>query len=129
MDRRRLVEGDPAGDMAVAPALAWAKEVRAARRCDLGACTTGELKSFWAAGRRRAPKRWADTKGPIDVVRLTLRRIGWTWPSPWVFKDEKGTGLDVRVATPRLLEWNLRQSQRRCLEHRVSSRMGKRGWQ
>ena len=129
LERRRLLEGDPAGELAAAPILEWAKEVRAARRRDLGACSGEELAAFWEASRRRAPKRWADSRGPVDVVRLSLRRLGWSWPTPWTMRSDQGTGLDVRTATPKLLEWNLRQTHRRQLEQQVCKAMARRGWE
>ena len=60
MKRRRLVDGDQAEEWAAAPVLEWAKEVRAARRRDLGACTWSELATFWDRCRRRAVSRWSE---------------------------------------------------------------------
>ena len=74
MARQRLVDGDQAAAMAAEPILEWAKEWRAMQNREAGACTRGEMVSFWQASQARATKRWVDTRGPADVVRLSLRR-------------------------------------------------------
>ena len=35
-------------------------------------------------------KRWAEVRGPSSVAQLSMVRVGWTWCSPFTFKDDLG---------------------------------------
>ena len=129
MARQRLVDGDPAAELATAPIVEWAKEVRAMHHRAKGALTRGEIATYWQAAKARKVKRWADTKGPADVTKLSLERINWQWSSPWMFKDERGLELDMTIATPALLQWHLAASRRRQLEVQVGKALATRCWQ
>ena len=129
MNRQRLVDGDQATALAYEPVLEWAKEIQAMHRRDIGACTRGELSEYWLAARSRKTRRWADVTGPIDATWLTLRRLQWTWLSPWLVVDDKEMEIDLTLASTRLLRWHLQQSSRRQLEAQVSKQMQQRGWQ
>ena len=129
MARQRLVDGDPAAELATAPIVEWAKEVRSMHHREKGALTRGEIATYWQAAKARKVKRWADTKGPADVTKLSLERINWQWPSPWMFKDERGLELDMTIATPALLQWHLAARRRRQLEAQVGKALATRGWQ
>ena len=95
MARQRLVDGDPAADLAMAPILEWAKEVQATKRHQPGACSAGELARYWKAAQtrwgqemgrhqgayRRHPAQFAqvamDMAYPIDIQKPT-RASSWT---------------------------------------------------
>ena len=114
--RQRLVDGDPAADIAAAPIVEWVREVHDMRRHVPGAIAFGDMAKFWQAARVRKVKRWADAKGPTDAIRLCLQRWGWAWPTPWTFTTEQGIDLDLLTASPQLVRWHLRQTCRRQLE-------------
>ena len=128
MAKQRLVDGDPAADLAAASILEWVKEVQAMRRHEPGALPLKDLAMYWQAAKTRKVTRWVDTRGPADVIRLSLLRWGWAWPTPWSFVNEQGVELDIMVAFPALVQWHLRQTCRRQLEEQVSKAMAKRGW-
>ena len=47
---------------------------------------------------------WKRIKGPGTAVLLSLRRIGWTWPAPQVFRTGAGVLLDLRSQAPMLVK-------------------------
>ena len=87
------------------------------------------MATYWQAAKARQVKRWADTRGPADVTKLSLDRISWQWLKPWAYLNEQGMELDLTIATPALLQWHLAASRRRQLEAQVSKAMAARGWQ
>ena len=127
--RQRLVDGDPASELAIEPILEWAKEAKAMHRRDDGACTRAELALYWQGACKRNTKKWCNARGPADVTRLSLHRLGWSWPKPWVLANEQGLEFDMTAASLPLLRWQLRETGRRRLEQQVAKAMQQRGWQ
>ena len=128
MYRQRLVGGDMASLIAAEPILEWAREAQAMSRAQAGSLTRGELTTIWLAGNKRRVTRWADTKGPVDVTRLTVQRHRWQWTAPWLMVNDIGHELDLTVASPRLVKWHLKESIRRQQEAKVGKDMATKGW-
>ena len=64
-----------------------------------------------------------DARGPVDAARMTLRRLGWTWPSPFVFSDAEGHRLEVGRHPPVFFERCLKDTVRRQLEMQLASKL------
>ncbi len=67
-------------------------------------------------GSKQANAAWRSIKGPLAATALTLARIGWTWPRPFVWKDDRGIEIRVTASTPAALTDLLCEGHRRALE-------------
>ena len=126
--RRLLIEGDCTAGAMGAPLTAWVAETWATQRHHPQAATPGELQASWEAGEERAVRRWSDVRGPIDAIRLTLRRLRWSWDGPWDWYDDRGATLDLRQISPRLMRQLVEDAVRRGLERKVGDRLRNQGW-
>ena len=89
-----LTSGDPTARASVAAACRWAKEVWLAARREHRAAALGTLSSWWGAAiGAGGPKTWRSAKGPLGTALMELRRITWSWPSPFKFRNELGQDL------------------------------------
>eukprot|EP00973_Karenia_brevis_P040604 5615831-Karenia_brevis.AAC.1 len=65
--------------MAVAPAIAWAKEVWRAVTAQPGnSYNLGELCRLWNGAQPQNATTWARCRGPMSAAVLSFRRIGWS---------------------------------------------------
>ena len=62
---------------------------------------------------------WGNANGIASVARLELERIGWAWPVAFVFRDEKGNDIDLRMTGLELAAQHLKEGYARALERRV----------
>ena len=111
LTRLLAFHGDPTAGMAVAASVRWAREVWAAAAGSPDALGLTWLRGYWQewheAGGRRT---WRTAKGPLDVVHLELRRVGWTFTSPFAYTDGKGDEVTLTLTSPKRVEQMLRQS-------------------
>ena len=98
-------------------------------RQQAGCLSRGEMAEYWSKGQQRQTSRWANSKGPVDVIRLTLKRLHWTWPRPWVFCTDLQQELDLTMATPRLVKWHIKEAIRRLGEQAVSKDFASKQWE
>ena len=59
----------------------------------------GTMAARWAgalgAHGQDKPSSWRKATGPIGTAALELGRIGWTWESPFTFKDPAGAEIEL----------------------------------
>ena len=82
-------------------------------RCMVGGCTTG----LQAMGGGR---------GPIDVVRLSLHRLGWSWPRAWEFRSSAEETYNAGTMSPALIRLQLPAAAKATLERQVARGEGKK---
>ena len=59
-------------------------------------------------------------RGPLGAAFLTLRRIGWTWPRPFVFASVAGHEYSLIEVTPRFVQDALLADWHASLEQHVA---------
>ena len=127
--RRLLIEGDASTSAMCSPLVAWTAELWAAQAGRPGAIHLGELLASWQAGERRNVQRWSSARGPVDAVRLTMRRLSWEWDGPWRWRDDMGATLDLMILSPAMVKQLAAAAARRALERQVGERLRAQGWQ
>ncbi len=141
-----LVHGVPTARFEVAPILQYSRavwmavanrEVAASRKCGLP-----DVASWWhevmkdvaplaaaygeggsssiTTDRKLAASAWRRIRGPIGAAVLSLKRIGWTFTSPFILRDDRGTELTLTHTTPALLKDQLVGGVKRDLERRMA---------
>ena len=100
--RTLLVEKDAAWQHAVAPVLAWTKEIWRRMHGGAAALSWKTLARAWDAGRRRDVQEWGQVRGPVDAARLSLNRLWWSWPTPWALRSDEGVEYNVLATCPRM---------------------------
>ncbi len=70
-------------------------------------------------GRRR---EWKNVKGPIGAAVLSLQRLGWDMPSPFVVVDDWGEEIPLTRTSPAMLAELLRDATTRALERYAGAR-------
>ncbi len=75
-------------------------------------------------GRRRI---WANTRGPITSLHLTLHRIDWKMTSPFKVHDDFGDEIVLTKTSPQLLSQMLKAAVMRKLQREVGEAAGG-GW-
>ncbi len=78
-------------------------------------------EAVWRTDGRR--RKWQAVKGPIGAAILTLHRLGWSMPSPFVVIDDWGEELALTKVTPAMLADLLREATFRALERYVGSQL------
>ena len=126
--RLLLLAGNATARIEVAPAARWAQEVWAMSNGDQRALSGGTLNSIFAAVAAKPPKRWQDVRGPAGATWLTLRRLGWSWPGPWEFRDDRGRTFHLAKAAPRLVALALRNAVKADLERQAAGAFGGKGY-
>ena len=123
-----LLEGDSAWSSAMAPVVRWAREVWFASTGVGGGFSLPQLLECFAAFDRRRPSTWKHVRGPMAAAWLSLRRVGWQWPSAFTLINEDGVEVVLTKWTPKALQDMLRISLRRKLEERMAARLAAKGW-
>ena len=125
LDAVCLVKGDLAAASAVAPLAQWSRMVWTATTEPMHpAVKLSDLSAGWAAMARQPPARWADARGPAGVAWLTLRRLGWTASSAFVWRDDLGAKVILTKSSPKDVKLRLLAGHRRWLERRVAAKLG-----
>ncbi len=70
-------------------------------------------------GRRR---EWNSVRGPIGAAILSLQRLGWDMPSPFVLLDDWGEEIPLTRTSPALLAELLREATTRAIERYAGAR-------
>ncbi len=139
----------PTARFEVAPVVQYARAVWKANTARTNAamrkCALPDIRGWWeatmseaadivatydAAGvagdgkarRRSAAKAWRRIRGPIGAAALTLRRIGWSFTSPFTVTDDRGVEITLTHTTPQLLTDQLTEGVRRSLERQVAAK-------
>ena len=98
----------------------WCEEIWQAAQGAADGISMGTLVTAWEAGVRRDCKRWANARGPVDVVRLSIRRLGWSWPRAWEFSGGAGEVFHAASMSPALIRAQLQAAAKADLECRVA---------
>ena len=65
---------------------------------------------FAASAKKEMPRNWGEVCGPYSAMRMSLRRIGWSWQSLAVFTDHKGNQHNISAICPNMLSSLLRSA-------------------
>ncbi len=98
-------------------------------RCPAGGqLTLSQISRLWAAvgteriivsdGKRRV---WAESKGPIGALHLSLHRIGWRMTGPFALVSDKGVEVVLTKVSPCLLSQMLREAVMREVQRSVGT--------
>ncbi len=135
----------PTADAEHAPALAYANMVwRAMTRRNEAAMrqsSLADLRRTWTAAQAHfeplvrimqeerqddgtipaaaARRVWAQVNGPLAAAAVTLARLRWTFPSPFVFRDAEGEDHVLTATSPALIRDLLRNALRDSLELKI----------
>ncbi len=140
-----LWHGVPTADAEHAPVLAYANMVwRAMTRRDEAAMrqsSLADLRRTWEAAQAHfeplvkamqeerqddgsvppatARRVWAQVNGPLAAAAVTLARLRWTFPSPFVLRDAEGEDHVLTATSPALIRDHLRNALRDSLELKI----------
>ncbi len=101
---------DPSWRQAVGPILVWASIV-------WKASTSPDLFAVWPlpwlgreAGKviRSLPRTWAEVRGPLGAAYLSLRRLGWTFVTPFQISTDDGAVISLTDTSPEMVAYWLR---------------------
>ena len=67
-------------------------------------------------------------RGTIGAAGLFAKRLQWDVSNPWRWIDDRGDTLSFLEASPRLLEWHVRQSWERLVGGRVTLKLQAQGF-
>ena len=73
---------------------------------------------FATAALKEMPRNWGEVCGPYSAMRMSLRRIGWTWNSLAVLTDHKGNQHN-RAIGPNMLTSLLRSVWPTCVAYQT----------
>ncbi len=98
--RLALGGDEPAKGLAVAPLVAWAEEIWG------GEVDQRIMQKAWLAQMVKQAGRpleevWREVRGPAAATVASVRRLGWTMPSPWAICSPEGQLWDMRQEGPR----------------------------
>ncbi len=131
LKRLTLIVGIPTWKAEVEIVLQYAGEVWQAcllghKQPRTGQMTLPQIAQVWNAvntadvikddGRRRV---WANARGPITSLHLTLHRIDWKMVSPFVMHDDFGDEIVLTKTSPQLLAQMLKAAVMRRLQREV----------
>eukprot|EP00959_Pyramimonas_sp_CCMP1952_P030690 642947-Pyramimonas_sp.AAC.1 len=49
----------------------------------------------------RCPKAWSKVRGPLEVIWMTLERIGWRLVSSTLWHDDENYAIDALLFPPK----------------------------
>ena len=110
-----------------APLQQWATEVwRSASSPAHGSrhLSLPRLRELWQTGLPFTPTKWSVVRGPVGAGHLCIRRLGWSWPSPFVWITDKGQQLKLTEHSPRMLAEEIRLAYRRKHEGLAAGTLG-----
>jgi len=123
---KRVIHGDPAWREGLGPCIAWAEEVWRMQRGNPNALSAKELSLAWGSGVAEGRRTFAWSKGPGRRCILSLKRINWTMPSPFIFTDDFERTIDLRTTSPAQVKWLLREGNQRNDERLLGNKIGGR---
>ena len=62
------------------------------------------MARWWNASRAKLPARWADVRGPLGAMHLTLQRLGWSAEGPFQVRTVAGYVVNLITTPPALLK-------------------------
>ncbi len=105
----------------------WAATLLGAARPHGGELTLSQLSRIWndvtSGGLVPLPGRsaWAQVRGPIGALHLTLHRLQWSMKGPFTLQDESGEEILLTRTPPGLLGQMLKRAVVRTLELKVAA--------
>ena len=79
---------------------------------------------FTAAAKKELPRNWGEVCGPYSAMRLSLKRIGWTWQSLATFIDHKGNRHNISAIGPNMFGSLLRSVWTTRMARTASTKRG-----
>ncbi len=108
----------------------WAASLLGHTKPATGQLTLAELSRLWWAvdprsrlGDVAGGKAWNSVKGPITALWLSLRRIGWSMPSPFVLTNADGDEIALTKVAPGMLATMLQAAVNRQHQSNVGAAM------
>ena len=93
--RLAIDRADPTGEFTAPPIVAWSSALWD---------STTEVRILTAAWRmqmiRMRQGSWRKILGPAAACIMSLRRIGWSWPSPTTLLTHQGEVVDMETTCP-----------------------------
>jgi exonuclease III len=125
-----LLADDQSWRPTAAPIVRWAKEVWLSVVKGPPAEGTyyslAELGCIWRATELKAPTKWAQVRGPVAAMALSMRRIGWKATGPYTFIDDLGVDRTFTETSPKMMQVQVAAAHTRLLERQAAERLG---WQ
>ena len=116
------LDGDPTLAVSVAVAVRWAKEVWQSS-WDSRALSLPDLRTIFHDGwEARSARRWATSRGPLSAISLELKRVGWSWPGAFVFRNDLDEDIVLTEVAPGRLMQLFAESRSRQLCRVLASR-------
>ena len=120
---------DPGPNATGAPLVRWAQEMwQATLPFANRALPVRDLLRAWQAVLAKPPKGWAQVRGPIGAAVLSAKRLQWNVNHPYLWVNDRGDELSLLEASPRLVEWHVRQSWERLISRRVARKLQAQGF-
>ena len=125
----QLAKIDPGPIATGAPLVRWAQEVWQATTVEPSrAIGTHALVRLWNAVHAQPPKGWAQCRGPIGAAILSAKRLQWDIRSPYKWINDRGLEIDLTKASPKLVEWHVKQSWERLVSARIAQKLQAQGY-
>ena len=124
---RLAVIGDPCCKEALAPAYMWAKLVWQALCAPIEAMPcVRELVTMWSSvfDHIDYEPTWANSRGPLSRVCLSLERIGWKATSAFEWEDHEGQPVHLGKVAPRMIFAHMQSAMSRSLEINAAKYLG-----
>ncbi len=135
LTRVMLLAKVPTWRAEVAPALQYARQVweAAIRKTDQlnGGMTLADISRVWHGAQRddllhQGRRKWTATRGPISTLMLTLHRVRWSMPTPFVMRDHNGEDIPLTKVSPAMLAQLLKNAVVAEVECREGARIAAR---
>ena len=126
LTRKLALRGDPAWRQAIAPVLPWVKAVwQAATEPELAYVSIIQLRRWWQAAKPEGATTWAASRGPLQRLFLSLRRVGWAIEDPFIWIDDRGRQIKLAEHSRRMIEDMLKEAIQRGHEHHAADNCGR----
>eukprot|EP00974_Lingulodinium_polyedra_P048829 4690943-Lingulodinium_polyedra.AAC.1 len=70
---------------------------------------------------------WADVRGPLSALKLTLERVGWRIKNPFEIEDDGGRSITLTKVAPQVVRQLVRAGVRRWQGKKILSALGQAG--
>jgi hypothetical protein len=104
-----LAEGDPTWRQGLGPILTWSAICwKAATHPTFSAfIDIPRLGALAGAVVTQLPMTWSSVRGPLGAAHLSLKRVGWSFVTPFVIRSPQGLELALTAHSPALIQYHL----------------------
>ena len=107
------------------PILAWSNAVWELNTPGgAAAAAPADLRSAGERVEQEQPSRWGDVRGPASAMLLSMKRLRWTWPSPFQWRDEEGQQHSFTTSLPAMVAQAVRSAYRAAAVRRLEGLLG-----